>query len=208
MRAFSTNLKEESLKALSSDAWVWLFKIQASPSESIYLTNNNDNITHDDPDDSPDVGSKTYQSSVIEFSSMSQDGTGNASRAVITISNVTHEVSRAVQTHDAFFGKERTIKVMIYHTGRAESFNMGTYRCKAISVNRLVGSFQIGIDNLIGRTFPGRRFARYRCGHAYKGPFCLYDGALETCDLTIDGENGCGVHDNVHRHGGYPGIVA
>lgn len=40
----------------------------------------------------------------------------------------------------------------------------------------------------------------------YKGPQCGYVGEIATCDGTLDGGNGCKVHANQQRFGGFPGI--
>ena len=67
-------------------------------------------------------------------------------------------------------------------------------------------SFTMGAENPLTLRFPPRQQFRNRCFWKYKGQNCLYNGNLPTCDYTLNGANGCRVHDNVLNYGGFPGI--
>ena len=67
-------------------------------------------------------------------------------------------------------------------------------------------SFGLGADSEVMKTFPRRRQTKDFCQWRYKGKQCGYTGALATCDLTLQGPNGCAAHNNTIRFGGYPGL--
>lgn len=68
-------------------------------------------------------------------------------------------------------------------------------------------TFELGAENPLTRMCPRRTQMRSRCSFKYKSTECGYTGALPTCDLTLDGQNGCKAHDNSPRFGGFPSIV-
>lgn len=68
-------------------------------------------------------------------------------------------------------------------------------------------TFQLGADSLMAVVFPRRRQTRDFCQWRYKDvDTCAYSGGLPTCDLTLNGPNGCSAHNNVINFGGFPGI--
>lgn len=69
-----------------------------------------------------------------------------------------------------------------------------------------VCSFTLGAENVITKVFPRRRQTRDYCQWRYKGQECGYTGNMPSCDLTLNGANGCGQHGNVIRFGAFPGI--
>ena len=69
-----------------------------------------------------------------------------------------------------------------------------------------VCTFTLGAENSISKTFPRRRQNRDFCQWRYKSIECQYAGGLSTCDLTLNGANGCTVHANTIRFAAFPGI--
>lgn len=63
---------------------------------------------------------------------------------------------------------------------------------------------QLGTPSLHRSRKP--RFVRNVCSHRYKGALCGYTGTIAACDLSLDGPNGCTVHDNQARFGGAPSL--
>jgi lambda family phage minor tail protein L len=55
---------------------------------------------------------------------------------------------------------------------------------------------------------PRRIFHRVFCYWTYKGTECGYTGSLETCAKTLEGDDGCRVHENAARFGAFPGIAS
>lgn len=70
-----------------------------------------------------------------------------------------------------------------------------------------VVSFTLGTENHLARTVPARRQFRDFCAWRYKDPTtCKYAGAMPTCDLTLQGANGCQAHANSVNFGAFPGL--
>ena len=67
-------------------------------------------------------------------------------------------------------------------------------------------SFQLGAENNLTKTFPRRRQMRDYCQWRFKSPECGYTGSAPTCDLSLQGPNGCGAKNNVVRFGAFPGL--
>lgn len=67
-------------------------------------------------------------------------------------------------------------------------------------------SLTLGARNLLGMTVPKRNQLRDYCAWKYKSDECGYSGGLPTCDLTLNGDNGCAAHNNTKNFGGFPGI--
>lgn len=68
-------------------------------------------------------------------------------------------------------------------------------------------SFRLGAENVLMQTFPRRRQTKNFCQWRYKDPdTCRYAGPLTSCDLTLQGDNGCAAHANTLNFGAYPGM--
>lgn len=67
-------------------------------------------------------------------------------------------------------------------------------------------SFTLGAENTLMQTFPRRRQTKDFCQWRYKSTECGYTGSMPTCDLTLQGVNGCKAHANNLRFGAYPGL--
>lgn len=67
-------------------------------------------------------------------------------------------------------------------------------------------NFTLGSENPLALRFPFNVQYRNRCPYRYKGERCGYDGALPSCDYTLDGANGCRVHNNIANYGGFPAL--
>lgn len=67
--------------------------------------------------------------------------------------------------------------------------------------------FQLGADNETLKLFPRRRQTKDFCQFRYKdGATCKYAGPMTSCDLTLQGSNGCQAHGNSINFGAYPGL--
>lgn len=67
-------------------------------------------------------------------------------------------------------------------------------------------TWALGAENALALPFPRFKQRRDRCRFRYKDANCEYSGAIATCDLTLDGPNGCTSHSNEINFGGFPGI--
>ena len=67
-------------------------------------------------------------------------------------------------------------------------------------------TIKLGAENPLQRRFPAMLQMRDRCRWHYKSPECGYTGPIPTCDLSLQGANGCTAHGNSLRYGGFPGL--
>lgn len=71
-----------------------------------------------------------------------------------------------------------------------------------------VATWTCGAENPLRRMFPMRKQEDDQCSFKYKDPnTCGYTGSKPTCDLTLDGPNGCRAHNNTLNNGSFPGII-
>jgi phage-related protein len=67
--------------------------------------------------------------------------------------------------------------------------------------------FTLGAENPLMKLFPRRQQAKDYCAWLYKSlTTCRYAGPKTTCDLTLNGANGCKAHQNEINFGAFPGI--
>ena len=67
-------------------------------------------------------------------------------------------------------------------------------------------NIKLGAENILRRRFPNSMQMRDRCRWRYESDECGYVGALASCDLSLQGANGCGAHANSANFGGFPGL--
>lgn len=71
-----------------------------------------------------------------------------------------------------------------------------------------VASWKCGTENPLRKMFPLRKQDDNQCSFRYKDPqTCGYGGGLPSCDLSLDGPNGCRAHFNTANNGSFPGII-
>lgn len=81
-----------------------------------------------------------------------------------------------------------------------------TFKVIGAKVNEYVAELELGTESSVAKRFPQYRQFRDRCAWKYKGNRCGYTGSLPTCDYTLLGINGCQVHNNAARFGGFPSL--
>ena len=77
------------------------------------------------------------------------------------------------------------------------------------SIKDMVMSATLGAENPLMIQFPKYKQFRERCAWRFKGYGCAYSGALQTCDYSVDGANGCEKHFTGRLpFRGLPGLVS
>lgn len=71
-----------------------------------------------------------------------------------------------------------------------------------------VVNWELGVENPLSIRFPKRKMYQDLCTWRYKSAYCKYNGPLPSCDLTLNGSNGCRVHDNVTNFSSAPGLIS
>jgi phage-related protein len=76
------------------------------------------------------------------------------------------------------------------------------------TASEYVQTFTLGAENALMQTFPRRRQTRDFCQWRYQSAECGYptNGAKTSCDLTLQGPNGCEAHGNSVNFGAFPGL--
>lgn len=128
-----------------------------------------------------------------------------------TVSLTAQDVSRALMARMQQYqgGVGSKVTMLIIHEDNtagpadiSETFDVMSASSSDYTVNWTLGSI-----NLLDRPFPARRQAKDRCQWEYKDPdSCGYTGGLASCDFTLNGPNGCDVHNNTRFFGAQPGI--
>ena len=67
-------------------------------------------------------------------------------------------------------------------------------------------TFELGQVDMRRAKLPTQRVSPLRCRYKYKGERCGYAGAIATCDKGLTTPNGCEVHANENRWGGFRGV--
>jgi phage-related protein len=132
--------------------------------------------------------------------------TGTQTTVSLSINDYTQAIQKRMQDYRGGVGFR--VAIMVVNSGAltqppeiVEHFEVvgassGNYAC----------SFTLGAENNLAKAFPRRRQMRDYCQWRYKSTECGYTGPLPTCDLSLQGANGCGAHSNVIRFGAYPGL--
>lgn len=147
---------------------------------------------------------QTYQSALFDI----RFGAEASAHYNVTLS--LNDYTGAVQARMEEYGGGVGFKVTMYviNSGAldqgaeiAEYFDV-----TGASAKEYVCSFQLGADNEVMKTFPRRRQTKDFCQFRYKSKQCGYTGSMPSCDLTLQGPNGCAAHNNTIRFGAFPGM--
>jgi len=123
------------------------------------------------------------------------------------------DITRAIQTRMQEYGGGIGFNVT-FLVIRGDALNeapeiMEFFQVVGASAAEYEANFQLGAENAVALTFPRRRQTKDFCQWRYKDPeTCKYAGGMATCDLTLNGVNGCEAHENTHRFGAFPNINA
>lgn len=132
----------------------------------------------------------------------------------LTITDYTRVVHGELNRLGGAVGSNVTLTVLnkeAVDENRVEGYQ--TYKVTSASTANYVISWTLGAEDALAISFPRRRMLRDRCSWRYKDPgTCGYTGDNPTCDLTINGTNGCDKHldangvGNQRRFGGFPSL--
>lgn len=136
-----------------------------------------------------------------------QSEVGKYAEVSLTFNDYTQTLQARMEQHGGAIGS----KVIFYVV--AES-NLAAGRADAIEYFEIVGadssdyvqSFTLGAENVLTMVFPRRRQTRDFCQWRYKSARCGYTGPLPSCDLSLQGPNGCAAHNNTANFGAFPGL--
>lgn len=163
--------------------------------ETLRLVRNNEDITYQ---------GNLYAAFPFELSLSSEAG------AVPTVRVTAKDYTKAIQARMQAYGGAvgSSVQIIVLNADNlaqppeiVEFFEIIGASAKDYDV-----SFELGAENALALPFPRRRQLRDRCGWRYKSAECGYTGSLTSCDLSLQGPNGCAAHGNTINFGGFPGI--
>lgn len=150
------------------------------------------------------LNGKPYQKSSFDIS-ISQES-GKQSEVTLTVTDYTQALQSFMEEYGGGVGSNVTMSIQSAAELDAAPDLVEYFQITGASASDYIQNFTLGAENALMLTFPRRRQTRDFCQWRYKGEGCGYVGALESCDLTLQGTNGCDVHGNSLNFGGFPGM--
>ena len=190
----------------STDAWLIAMKIHVRNHATAQVVDeirviNNTEITV--------IEGENYEPFPFDFS-MKESST-ELPTLTVTIQDQTQIVQSYMQRYGGGVGFD--VDVMIVRAASAtetyvEPELVEYFQVITSSAADYVVTWELGAENPLRRQFPRRRQSDDQCSFVYKdATTCGYSGGLKSCDLTLDGANGCRAHQNASNYGGNPGII-
>lgn len=139
----------------------------------------------------------------IEMSSAA----GEIPEIVLSATDFSQAIQSKMQAFGGGIGFE--VRVFVINSGNLDQPPEIMERFKVVkaSARNHIVSFHLGAENPLTLRFPWRLQFRDRCPWRYRSARCGYSGPLETCDWSLQGENGCAAHANTKNFGGFPGLM-
>lgn len=190
---------------VASDApWLIALKIEAvDPNtrqvvDTIHIVHNDEDIT---------LAGQLYVASAFQINI--QESENELPTISVSIVDITQTIMRYLEEYKGANGSHITMYVFPATSTVIERAEVD-YTFDVISASadteNYTATWQLGAENPLTLPVPARKQMRDRCQWRYKSGDCGYTGGIATCDLSLDGPNGCTAHNNVEHFGGYPGI--
>lgn len=193
----------EKNKLYSSTPFVILVDLQVidpttgTTVTTLYLARNNEDVVY---------GGNTYLKANFEF--QYEATAGEFPSVSISVNDMTNAIQAIMQNYGGGVGSTLTIYVVNTDQLDQPADNIEYFDVLGARAANYVVQWTLGGENILSRQFPKRKQFKNRCNWRYKGTECGYAGVLDSCDLSLDGANGCSVHNNSANYGGFPGINA
>jgi phage-related protein len=144
----------------------------------------------------------TYSKGVFDISFTAEGGkTGDVS---LSVNDYTQALEGYMQAYGGGVGSRVTFFVVNGATQAEEAVEF--FEIVGASSSGYVQQFKLGAESVLSQVFPRRRQTKDFCQWRYKSADCGYSGTLQSCDLSLQGANGCAAHNNTINFGAYPGI--
>jgi hypothetical protein len=164
--------------------------------ETLHVCRNTENLT---------FNGVLYTATKFDFELRSEAGAQSAFS--LSITDYSKAIQGRMQAYGGGIGFNVTLIVVNAGQLNSPAELVEYFQVVGASAANYVVQFTLGAENALTVTFPKRRQTKDFCQWRYKDPdTCGYAGAMPSCDLTLQGANGCAAHANTQRFGGYPGI--
>lgn len=159
----------------------------------------------------------TYTAFSFEIDSVQESTNGELPSVVVRVSNISRLVQSQLEPFSGGVGAKVVLTVVQSSDLAGDPVQQFTWTILEASATEEWVNFTLGAPNPLRRPFPAGQYTKNHCMFRYNTPamqaacdpagaLCGYVGALTTCDLTLNGPNGCRFHNNTARFGGFPGI--
>jgi phage-related protein len=187
-------------KIASANAWIILMAIKiidatGATVETRYFAKNNETITY-----------RGIEYIASEFDIDYKKETNSEPTMKVTVFDPSGAIRDAMEDYGGGIGFPVTFTIVNSGNLASEPELEEIFDVIGASAPGFTVTFTLGAENPLKYEFPYRRQLRDRCPWPYKGVRCGYSGNLADCDYTINGSNGCKVHGNLPRFGGFPGL--
>lgn len=162
----------------------------------LHIANNPESVVWD---------GNTYEVGGFDIAIKSESG--KQSEVSMTIVDYTQAIQGYMQQYGGGVGSNVTLSIVRGDALDKPAEIVEYFQVIGSSAADYMATFQLGAENAIMQVFPRRQQRRDFCQWRYKDPTtCKYAGALTSCDLTLQGPNGCAAHGNTINFGAYPGL--
>lgn len=164
--------------------------------EVLHIVRNNEDIEYN---------GNVYAAASFDLQMTAEAGT--QPNTTITVRDMTRDLQTRMQAYGGGIGFNVTVLIVNAGNLNQPPEIQEFFQVTAASSQNYIVSFQLGAENALMVTFPRRRQTRDYCQWRYKDPdTCTYAGPLPSCDLSLEGPNGCTAHHNAINFGAFPGI--
>lgn len=199
----------EKNRLQSDQAWLVALKIYVrNPAtdsvEEVIRVVRNTEITMIEEEDGP----KPYEP--FSFDISLDEKTNELPTLTVTIQDQTQVVHSYMERYGGGIGFD--VDLIVVRATTAEETEVDPelveyFQVISSSAANYVVTWQLGAENPLRQIFPGRRQEDDVCSFKFRDGNCGYSGAATTCDLSLNGPNGCRAKGNSKNYGGYPGIL-
>jgi phage-related protein len=211
LRSLSIPATLEKAKIASAEPWILLAKIDfdGTPEGTLLAARYPEDVVFQ---------GETYGKSNFKLEPVTETSKGELQVARLMVSNVSRYAQSLLEQFRGGLGATVTIYVVNTAHLDGEPDLALEFVITGASADDTWATITLGAPSPLKRKFPRGQYLKNHCRHVYSTPAlqasldpraipCGYQGALATCDLTLDGANGCRAHDNSERFGGFPGII-
>jgi lambda family phage minor tail protein L len=184
----------------SGSVWVALLEIQITPSDILYLCNNNENITWN---------GQVWTALPFELGQIAENSKNEIPAVTVSVDNVTRDVESRIEAADGAAGIPVIIRVVNTNHLTASTPDLQLdYQVKNVTCDNKKVSFTLGGSQHVKRRFPDRRYMKDFCncdryGDIECGVSAATLIAYPTCNRTLVD---CRERGNSVRFKGEPGI--
>ncbi len=196
MLSLPSDLIAEKNKLSATGAFLELLEIQPTGLSTIYIVNNDEDITWN---------SITWTRFRFEAGPFSESDEGETHTIEVNVSNVSRVMQQYVESTSNGFVGDTVVYRLVHEDHLDKSAALTTnFTILECTCTEIWASFTLGIQNFYLRRFPAHIYSRKICRYeTFKGTACSYSGASTSCDRTF---TTCISLSNSSRFGGQPSI--